>query len=108
MKEEKIKVIIKRVDAQPELTVIQNNLGKAWFIVCGDIEIVRLEKNVLLVCNENGKMLRMTPNFGIARGMNIGVRGNVFFCTVDSEGEFASLTAEQVVYVFDLLKESRI
>jgi len=108
MKEEKIKVIVKRVDAQPDLTIIQNSLGKAQNIVCGDIEIIRLEKNVLIICNENGKILRMKTNFIMHRDMLVGIRGHVLFCTVDSEGEFASLNAEQFKYVFDLLKESKI
>ena len=108
MKEEKIKVIIKRVDETEFMTIIPNTLGKAQHIVCGDIEIIRLEKNVLIICNENGKILRMKTNFIMHRDMLVGIRGHVLFCTVDSEGEFASLNAEQFKYVFDLLKESKI
>ena len=108
MKEEKIKVVVKRVDEPADLQIIPNSLGKAQLIVCGDIEIIRLENDVLLICNENGMVLRMKPNFRMNRDMFMGIRGHVFFCTVDSEGAFASLNMEQIVYVFNLLKESKI
>ena len=56
-----LKVLMKRVGKKPEVIEIPDTLKAKQELVGGLIEIVQYD-DVLLVCNEEGKILNMPPN----------------------------------------------
>lgn len=90
-----MRVIIKEVGKNFEITEIENTLEDVQKVVGGYLEIVpsqlALEK-IAVICNEEGLLIGLEPNMRI--GHNIVV-GNILFTGVDG-GEFCSLTDEQI------------
>ena len=68
MKKETIKVIYKEPDKEPEVREIVNTLDTFQALVEGYIETVRLTKNAIVVCNEEGKLNGMKANIWIPQG----------------------------------------
>lgn len=65
----KIKAIIKRPDEPAgHVTNISNTLENFQKTVGGKIEMVRLGDGLILVVNEEGKLLGLEPNFRIGFG----------------------------------------
>ena len=62
MKDEKITVYVKRPGEVPALTEIDNDLKTLQTIVDGYIEIVTLTKDLVIICNEDGKLLGLDHN----------------------------------------------
>lgn len=60
---EKIKVIIKEPEKAPEIKTITNDLGTLQSIVGGYIETVTLASDLLIICNEDGKLWNLPYNF---------------------------------------------
>ena len=64
MRKEKIKVIVKRpFEAVGHIEEVENTLESFQAIVDGHIEVVGLPEGALLVCNEEGKLKMLQPNF---------------------------------------------
>lgn len=64
----KIKVIIKRPDEKVgHVATINNTLENLQEIVGGHIETVRLTKDAVIVCNEEGKIRGLEKNFIMGR-----------------------------------------
>lgn len=80
----KIKVIIKHPDDKVgRIVYINNTLERFQMIVKGYIETVPLTHNSVIICNEEGKLDGLTPNF---RFGNIDIIcGTVIVCGVDGE-----------------------
>lgn len=90
----KINIIYKEPHKLPKVRKIDNELGVFQSMVQGYIEIVRVLPGVACVCNEDGKLNGMAPNFWFG-GDNIC--GPVFFAGlhVTEDGEdFCSLPPE--------------
>lgn len=87
-----IKILLKKVGEVPKWTEISNDLHTFQKIVGGPIEVLTITDNVACVCNEEGKLKRLSNNFAYL-GDNIA--GNVIFCGV-AEDEFCSLDIEVV------------
>ena len=102
MKEEKIKVMMVKVGTDPYITEIDNNLPALQGTVGGYIECISpfSDMEVDLVCNEEGKLQGLTPNrYLIDKATNKVVDllvGDFFLCSSDNEGNFASLSDEQI------------
>ena len=62
MKEWKIQVYVKRPGENPELTKINNDLKTLQGIVDGYIEAVTLTSDLVIICNEDGKLLGLDHN----------------------------------------------
>lgn len=60
-----MRVIVKKVHKQPEVREIKNELSVLQELVGGYIEVVRVDNDVLLICNEEGKLQGLQPNFSI-------------------------------------------
>jgi len=93
MKENIIKVVVKEVGRLPRVTELINELKSFQAIVDGYIEMVRFKGEMCLICNEEGKIEGLPINF-IWRGDRIV--GNVFFTADGKEGEFRSLTEDEI------------
>lgn len=65
---EMIKAIYKEPDKKPELREIVNTLDTFQALVGGYIETVRLTKNAIAVCNDEGKINGMKANIWIPQG----------------------------------------
>ena len=61
----KIRVIMKRPDKEPYVTNISDTLENMQKTVGGHIEVFSLSPDFAIICNEEGKLLGMEPNFRI-------------------------------------------
>ena len=92
-----MKVIVKEVHKQPEVREIKNELSVLQELVGGYIEVVRVD-DVLLICNEEGKLQGLQPNFSIGHDTIVGT---AVFVGFDGSEDFTSLTDMQVLWVMD-------
>ena len=85
-----IKVIVKEPNKIAVLKEIENTLKSAQAIVGGYIEILTIthDPKILLICNEEGKLKGLKPNFPFRGDLMVGT---VFFTRGDDEGDLASL-----------------
>ena len=94
-----MKVVVKKVGQKPEIKEIENELHAFQEIVGGYIECFNVFDNVLCVCNDEGKLQGLTPNFIFNRDIIVG---DVFFVAAYGE-DFASLNEEQIDLVMTIL-----
>lgn len=100
MKEETIVAVIKNVGEKGKITSINNDLKSFQDIVKGYIEVYPLRDDILIVCNEEGKLQNLDLNFSIPcrNGYTEHIVGNVVI--VSNEGEdFGSLNEEQISFL---------
>lgn len=94
-----MKIVVKRPAEKPEVQEIENELHAMQEIVGGYIECVNIIDNILCVCNEEGKLMRLPPNFVFNGDMIVG---DVFFCAAGDE-DFESLTDEQIEFIMNVM-----
>lgn len=95
-----MRIVIKKAGQNPEVKEIQGTLENLKEIVGGYIECIDFGfANILMVCNEEGKLLRLPPNFLY---MGDIIVGDVFFCS-GGEEDFESLTDDQVEFLMVIL-----
>jgi len=91
----KIKVIIKRPDeAKGHVTAISNTLENLQRTVGGYIQVVTLDDDLVLICNEEGKLRGLAPNCRCKGDLFVGtiiVAGSGF-----GTGDFADVPEEAV------------
>lgn len=98
MKEKTIKVLMVEPHQEPRMTEIGNDLDALQKAVSigadeqGLIELVYLEDNVSILCNEEGKLIGLEPNRRLGNDILCGV---FYVVADDEEGNLASLTEEQ-------------
>ena len=82
---------------------IPNTLEGIQSAVEGLFEVVRIGREIVCVCNDEGKIRGMQPNFRLPiDGFFDLICGPAFFCLEvhgPDGGEFADLTDEQVEYL---------
>lgn len=93
MKEERIRVWIKDPGKKPESIMILNELDMLQDLVNGYIETVTLAEDLVIICNEEGRLLGMPHNCRIG---GIGFCGPVVIAGVNGE-EFASAPGEDAL-----------
>jgi len=91
--DQKIKVVMVEPHETPYVAEIGNDLASLQKAVGGNIQTVDLASYVSLVCNEEGKLLEMEGNRSLGNDILVG---NFFIAGYNDEGEFISLTEEQV------------
>ena len=69
------------------MTEIENTLEAMQEFVNGPIEVINITDEILLVCNEEGKMRGLTPSAFIIRSQEVQdiIVGNFFLCREDGE-----------------------
>lgn len=87
-----MKVIIKEVGKPPRIEEIENTLQALQKLVGGYIETVTLHNDVVLICNEEGKLQGLPQNFGIGGDVIVGTA--VFVSHKD--GDFIDLNDWQI------------
>lgn len=85
---DRIKVLYKPVGKPFEVREIPNTLEACQELVGGYIEAVTVCADLLLICNEEGRLLGLEPN----PYLGYDFRGDWFLCGVDGE-EFADAPA---------------
>ena len=93
-----MRAIIKEVGKTPQVKDIDNTLEALKDIVGGYIEVVSMEDNILLICNEEGKMQGLPPNFSMGYDVIVGT---AVFVSYDGKEDFTSLNDEQMLYIMD-------
>lgn len=89
----KIRILFKAVGQPAKMVTIPNTLRAKQRLVGGLIEVVQYE-DVLLVCNEEGKISNMPPNLVFDYDY---IAGNCFVIGDDYEnGDFRSLTLDEI------------
>lgn len=87
---ENIIVLIKKPNCLPTVKTIPNTLEALQSIVDGYIEVVDVRKNVVLICNEEGKILskyQNKPNIMITVSGDVVdiIKGTAVVCGQDGE-----------------------
>ena len=99
MKESKIKVLMVNPGKHPEETVLANNLDALQKAVSigaeyqGLIEIIHLEDNICLLCNEEGKLLQLQGNRRVGRDIIAGV---FYVCKEGADVDLCSLNEDEM------------
>lgn len=93
MREEKLKILYKKVGKEPIEMEIENTLEAKQKLVDGLIEVVPYY-DAVLICNEEGKLMNLLPNVAFDCDY---IAGDFFIVGDDYEnGDFKSLTKEQI------------
>ena len=91
-----MKIVYKAPGSGPRTMEIINDLYLMQQLVDGFIETVRFDKNLILVCNEEGRLLELEKN-------TFGICGRFFVCG-DAGEEFRGLTEEEAGYVIEQIE----
>ena len=102
MNKNKIKILYKETEKEPKIMEIEDKLEIMQELVDGLIEIIPYN-DVLIVCNDEGKLLNMKPNILFDYDY---IAGNCFFVGDDYKNAgFKSLTDKQIEAIKEMLKE---
>lgn len=96
-----MRAIVKEVGKSPRVEEIENDLATMQGLVGGYIEAVSAGEKICLVCNEEGKLNGLPPNFPIGRDVIVGT---AVFVAYGRDGEFADLTDEQIDIVMNFFE----
>lgn len=95
-----MRIVVKKVGQPAETKEIKGTLENLKEIVGGYIECIYLHSNIICVCNEEGKLLGLKPNFRLNDDVIVG---DVFFCA-GAEEEFTSLNEMQIEWLMHIFK----
>ena len=91
-----MKVLAVEPDKDAYIINISNELSEMQDIIEGYIQVIQIEENVVLVCNEEGKLIGLRPNRAIYHdGFVDIIAGNFFLCECDGEN-FTSISDENI------------
>lgn len=99
MKERKFKALFMEVGEEPKFIEVVDKLENLQELVDGFIESVYLGENLVVICNEEGKLRDLDANkflFNIEGRLIDVLCGNLFACRVDEEGNFADIQDEDI------------
>jgi hypothetical protein len=99
-----IKVLVVEVGKEPEIREIPSTLESMQGIVGGYIEGIPLPGQVVLVCNEEGKLNGLPPNFALRNDV---IMGNVFFAGDYGKGDFEDIPDEEVEQIKNMVRRTR-
>ena len=99
-----MKVLLKEPGKAPRSLVIDGSLRTMQGIVGGNIEPVRFSSTSTILCNEEGKLLGLKPNFEIIGDLIVGP---VLFVGVDGE-KFCDLSVEDATQAVNMLRYNSI
>ena len=102
MNETKIKVLKVEPMKHPEEVTLNNTLRALQAAVGVLIEIISLEDDVYLLCNEEGKLIDLPGNRRVGDDI---IAGTFYVCGSDEDGELGSLPAEKMNYYEKLFYE---
>ena len=99
-----IKVVMVEPNKHPIVTTIKTKLENLQEAVGGLIELINIEDNICILCNEEGKfVLEGNRRFG-----NDIIAGTFYVCGSNDEGELISLNQCQIDKYLKLFWEPQI
>ena len=103
MSKQELRILLKKVGKEPKIMNIENTLKAKQKLVKGLIEVISINKNILLICNEEGKIENLKPNLKFEYDTIVG---DCFFIGDDFENAgFRSLSDEEIEEVKELLEK---
>ncbi len=99
-----LKIVYKEVGKKPRILEIEDTLEKFQELVGGYIETINY-RNLVLVCNEEGKLLELKPNINLGYDYIVG---NLAIVGDDKMGNFKSLTDDEIELVINDLEKRKI
>ena len=93
-KKEKLRCILVKVFEQPKVIEIEHNLSTLQNYVGGLIDIVEIEEDVVIIINDEGKLLGLSPNLVLYEFRDIIVGD--FLVVGQKNGETISLSEEKI------------
>ena len=97
-----IKVVMVEPHKTPTITTIKTKLENLQKAVGGLIEIIDIEDNVCILCNEEGKLIGLEGNRRLANDILVGT---FYVCGSNNEGELTSLTPSQINRYIKIFRE---
>lgn len=88
-----IKVVKVEPHKNPTITTIKTDLENLQEAVGGLIEIIDIEDDVCILCNEEGKLIGLEGNRKFGDDILVGT---FYICGSNAEGELTSLTESQI------------
>ena len=98
-----MRIVFKAPGEDPRQMEIPNELGVMQQLVNGHIETVKVDDNVVLVCNDSGQIFNMKPNFYVGALASV-ICGPAFFVGDDGGDEFVSLSKENADFIEGILR----
>lgn len=95
-----MKIVVKKAGQNPEIIKIKGELHEMQKIVGGYIEAFNVTDDILCVCNEEGKLNGLSPNFRFNGDV---IAGDVFFCSAGEE-DFEGLNDDQIKILMIVFK----
>lgn len=101
-----LRVLVKRVGREPTIEFIKDTLKAKQELVGGLIEVVSYNDEILLICNEEGKLFNLPPNLAFDYDY---IAGDCFFVGDDyDKGDYKDLTDKQVEDLREMIREREI
>lgn len=101
-----LNVLYYKVGEEAVLTPVEEGLKPLQALVGGMIETVTLSRGLILVCNEEGRLMGLPPNrYTVDYGVIVG---DFFITASDEEGEFISLTDDQISLALTMLEGMKV
>ena len=88
-----IKVVMVEPNKHPIVTTIKTKLENLQEAVGGLIEIIDIEANICILCNEEGKLIGLAGNRKLGDDILVGT---FYVCGSNDEGDLVSLTNSQI------------
>ena len=88
-----IKIVMVEPNKHPTITTIKTELENLQEAVGGLIEIIDIEDDVCILCNEEGKLIGLEGNRKFGDDILVGT---FCICGSNAEGELTSLTESQI------------
>ncbi len=88
-----IQVVIVEPHKNPTISTIRTKLENLQEAVGGLIEIINIEENICILCNEEGKLIGLEGNRKLGDDILVGT---FYVCGSNDEGELISLTDSQI------------
>ena len=97
--ENSINVIIKRPGEIPHAVQVKNELHELQRVVGGYIETVTITTDLVIICNEEGRLLGLDPNCTVC---GVSFVGNIIIAAYDDEGNFTDvkLSHDELMQIF--------
>ena len=102
---EKVKVIIKRPDEKVgHVTNISTRIENLQKTVEGYIESINIEKDIYIICNEEGRLKMLDGNMWVRMpGVMEYLVGTIIVCRVNKDGDIVDLPDKYLKHWKELL-----
>lgn len=105
-----LRIIHKKVRQAPEVKMIPDKSEALRELVGGYLEAIHIAHGFCCVLNEEGVLLGLKPHgmlLALRRDGVVGydIAGDIFFTKVNEEGDYVSLTEDEVISLLEVFEE---